>query len=189
MTAISSDIIITCWTIFVTFWWVSAARTKPIAEKQSLQSALAHRIPVGLASWLLAVPKFPPPLNHVVLPRNVFSQIIGVVICVGGLSVTLWARRILAGNWSSDVTFKHGHELVRTGPYRFVRHPIYTGLLLMFLGTAIYIGELRGFLSIPLVTIGFWIKLRQEERLLRQHFPETYPIYQQEVKALVPFVI
>jgi protein-S-isoprenylcysteine O-methyltransferase len=108
---------------------------------------------------------------------------------VSGLFVTLWARRTLAGNWSSDVTFKQGHELVRTGPYRFVRHPIYTGLLIMSLGTAIENGRLHCWLSIILTGIGFWIKLTQEERLLLRHFPDQYPAYRQQVKALVPFVI
>ena len=95
----------------------------------------------------------------------------------------------LAGNWSSDVTFKQGHELIRTGPYKLVRHPIYTGLLTMSLGTATEIGQLHSWLSILVTAVGFWIKLRQEERLLLRHFPEDYPHYQKHVKALVPFVI
>jgi protein-S-isoprenylcysteine O-methyltransferase Ste14 len=189
MTEISSHIIIICWCIFLVVWLVNAFRTKPIAEKQSLLSALAHRIPVGLGWWMLAVPQLFPAFDRIVLPRTVFSQIIGVAICVYGLFFTLWARRTLAGNWSSDVTFKRDHELIRTGPYRFVRHPIYTGLLLMCLGTAIEIGKLRGAISLVLVGLGFWIKSRQEERLLRRHFPDAYPVYQQEVKALFPFVI
>jgi hypothetical protein len=100
-----------------------------------------------------------------------------------------WARHTLAGNWSSNVTFKQEHELVRTGPYRYVRHPIYTGLLIMSLGTAIEIGQLHCWLSIPISAIGFWIKLSQEERLLLRHFPNEYPAYQKQVKALVPFVL
>ena len=104
--------------------------------------------------------------------------------------MTLWARWTLAGNWSSDVTFKQGHELMRTGPYRFVRHPIYTG----FAGDgsrhgAWASGQLRCWLSIAVVGLAFWIKLKQEERLMLRHFPNEYPAYQKQVKALVPFVI
>jgi len=113
----------------------------------------------------------------------------GAVICICGLVFTLWARYTLAGNWSSDVTFKREHELIRTGPYRFVRHPIYTGLLVMFAGTTLHIGQLRCLLGLLLVAIGFWIKLGQEERLLARHFPEAYPVYKRDVKALIPFVI
>ena len=113
----------------------------------------------------------------------------GGLICVLGLFGTLWARRTLAGNWSSDVTFKQGHELIRRGPYRFVRHPIYTGILTMCLGTAVEIGRLRGWLALPLMIVAFWIKLKQEESLLLRHFPYECSDYRKQVKALVPFVI
>jgi len=189
MIAICNYIIITCWSVFVIVWLVAAFRAKRTVEKQSLLSALAHRIPVGLGWWFLAFPRISPTMNRVVIPRTAFSQIIGVAICVLGLFFTLWARRTLAGNWSSDVTFKRDHELIRTGPYRIVRHPIYTGVLVMCLGTAIEIGALRGVFGLLLVGVGFWIKLTQEERLLLRHFPDSYPSYQRDVKALVPFVI
>ena len=185
----ATDIIAVCWSIFLIVWLVNAARTKRTVEKQSVESALAHRIPVTLAWFLIVVPKWSHPLNWQIIPRTDLVQMTGAMICVCGLVFTLWARQTLAGNWSSDVTFKQDHELIRTGPYRFVRHPIYTGLLVMWLGTAIFIGQLRGFISLLLVTIGFWIKLNQEERLMIQHFPDAYPAYKREVKALVPFII
>ncbi len=185
----ATDIIAVCWVIFIVVWLVNAARTKHTVEKQSVPSMLAHRIPVGLSWWLLLVPKWPSPWNWQIIPRTELVQMTGAMICVGGLVFTLWARKTLAGNWSSDVTFKQDHELIRTGPYHFVRHPIYTGLLVMWIGTAIAIGQLRGAVSVLLVAIGFWIKLSQEERLMIRHFPDTYPIYKREVKALVPFVI
>lgn len=182
-------IIIACWWIFVIVWLINAFRTKRTAERKSLLSSLAYRIPTGAGWWLLLVPKLPDFMYRQVIPRTAFSKIVGTAACVIGLVFTLWARQSLAGNWSSDVTFKQNHELVRIGPYQFVRHPIYTGLLVMFLGTAIYIGEVRGVISLLLITFGFWIKLRQEERLLLRHFPDSYPAYQREVKALVPFII
>jgi protein-S-isoprenylcysteine O-methyltransferase Ste14 len=105
------------------------------------------------------------------------------------LLVTIWSRRTLGGNWSSEVAFKQGHELVKTGPYRYARHPIYTGLLLMCLGTAVAVGQFHSWLGLLILCVGFWIKLRQEESLLLQHFPTEYPVYRKQVKALVPFVI
>lgn len=87
------------------------------------------------------------------------------------------------------MTFKQGHELVRTGPYRLVRHPIYTGLLVMALGVALNFGQLRCWLALPLMAAAFWIKLKQEEKLLLRHFPQEYPVYKSQVKALVPFVV
>jgi len=189
----ADDIIITCWCIFFVVWVVNAYRTKVTAEKQSLASTLAHRIPVMLGSWLLLIPDWSPLLNRVlsrqILPRTGSSALTGAALCMGGLAFCIWARYTLAGNWSSDVTFKQDHELIRTGPYHWARHPIYTGLLAMFLGTAIHIGQLRGALSVLLIAIGFSIKLRQEERLLLSHFPDSYPIYRMQTKALIPFVL
>jgi protein-S-isoprenylcysteine O-methyltransferase Ste14 len=189
MAAAANHMTLACWITFLVYWFISARRVKAIAEKQSLLSALAHRIPVGLGWWLLIYWRLPPPMNLKLTPRTDLTLLAGVALCVYGLWFTIWARRTLAGNWSSDVTFKQGHELVRTGPYRFVRHPIYTGLLIMSLGTAIENGQLRCFLAIVVVGIGFWIKLSQEERLLLRHFPNEYPAYQKQVKALVPFVV
>ncbi len=185
----ASDVIITCWCVFIVVWIVTAAKTKATVEMQSGASMLAHRVPVGLGWWLMLFPNFPGEFNRQILPRTAELQVAGAVICVCGLVFTLWARFTLAGNWSGDVTFKREHELIRTGPYRFVRHPIYTGLLVMFAGTLLHIGQLRCFIGWPLVAIGFWIKIHQEERLMMQHFPEAYPNYRREVKALVPFVI
>lgn len=189
MAAVANHIILACWITFIVYWLISAPRAKAIAEKQSLLSALAHRILVGLGYCMLVVQSLPPPMNRVLIPRTDWALAAGVMICGLGLWFTIWARRTLAGNWSSEVAFKQGHELVRTGPYRLVRHPIYTGLLVMYLGTAIENGRLRCWLGIAVVGVGFWIKLRQEERLLLRHFPVEYPAYQKQVKALVPFVI
>ncbi|MGH7994304.1 MAG: methyltransferase family protein [Limisphaerales bacterium] len=189
MATVANFIILGCWVIFAGYWLISAKRVKATAERQSVGSALAHRIPLGFSYVLLAVRTLPPPLNLSVTPRADWVQAMGDLVCVLGLFVTIWARWTLADNWSSDVTFKQGHELIRTGPYRFVRHPIYTGILVMCLGTALDIGQLRGWLALPFMTAAFWIKLRQEERLMLRHFPDQYPAYQKQVKALVPFVI
>ena len=189
MSKSADSIIIGCWVVFLLYWLVSAQKVKAIAEKQSLSSALRHRLPVGLGWWLLAFQGFPPPLNHHLTPRTDLTQTIGAALCVAGLFITIWARKTLAGNWSSDVTFKQNHELVKAGPYRFARHPIYTGLLVMCLGSALNTGRLHGWLGLVAVFIGFCVKLKQEEKLMLQHFPEDYPAYRQEVKALVPFVL
>ena len=113
-------------------------------------------------------------------------RLLAAALCVGGLAVAFWARATLAGNWSSNVTFKKNHELIQTGPYRWARHPIYTGLLLMALGTALISARLGSWLGLLLMTLGFWIKLKYEEELMLRHFPDTYPGYQKRVKALVP---
>lgn len=178
-----------CWLIFILYWWITAFRAKATAETQNYGSAMAHRIPVIVAWMLLADWRLGYPMNMELIFRTRGVLLTGDFICVLGLLVTIWARRTLAGNWSSDVTFKKDHELIRTGPYRFARHPIYTGILIMMLGSAIEIGMLRGFIGLAVMFIGFWIKLKQEERLMLQHFPDQYPAYRREVKALIPFIL
>ena len=189
MSKVLDSITLGCWIVFLAYWLISALRVKAMAERQGLLSALAHRIPVGFGFFLMAYQQLSHPFNTQLTPRADLTQIFGAVICVLGLFVTIWARWTLAGNWSSDVTFKQGHELVKEGPYRFVRHPIYTGLLVMSIGTAIDVGCLRVWLGLAVVFIGFWIKLKQEERLMVRHFPDEYPPYQKQVKALVPFIL
>jgi protein-S-isoprenylcysteine O-methyltransferase Ste14 len=100
----------------------------------------------------------------------------------------IWARRTLAGNWSSLPVLKKDHDLVQDGPYKFVRHPIYTGFLLMFLGTALAIGRLGGFIGFAVCFMGFWIKLRQEEALMIKRFRGNYLSYKKRVKALIPYL-
>jgi len=99
----------------------------------------------------------------------------------------VWARVFLGANWSATVTIKQDHEIIRSGPYALVRHPIYSGLLLGMLGTAIAIGEMRGLVG--LVFLGWWLKLQTEEQFLVEQFGTQYLKYRQETKALIPFVL
>jgi protein-S-isoprenylcysteine O-methyltransferase Ste14 len=182
-------LIVGCWVIFVAYWVVSAFSQKATAEKSSWLSSLSYRVPLALGGFLLWFPAFHSPLNLVLIPGTDWARVCGVIFCVIGLLLTSWSRRTLGANWSSEVAFKQGHELVQRGPYRFVRHPIYTGILLMSLGTAIVVGQLHSWLGFPFLCGGFWIKLRQEEAVMQQHFPDEYPAYQRQVRALVPFLV
>lgn len=126
--------------------------------------------------------------NWRLTPHTPQTPWIGAAVCVSGLAVAIWSRWTLGGNWSGTVRFKQGHELIKTGPYRFVRHPIYTGILLMCLAPPIQFGRLHHWLGTLIIAIGLWIKLKQEETMMLRHFSE-YTDYQKRVKALVPFVI
>ena len=178
-----------CWLIYIVYWVVSARGLKPVVERQSWLSILAHRIPIVLGVLLIVFPKLPFPLHLALTPQTGLTAAIGAVVCALGLSVAIWARRTLADNWSGTVTFKQGHELVQAGPYRFVRHPIYTGILLMIMSSVITVGRLHCWLGFLIVGAGFWIKLKQEESLMLRHFPGEYPAYRVRVKALVPLLI
>ncbi len=185
----SNQIIIACWIILAACEIFSASRAKPTAERQSWLGIMAHRVPLLAGCVLLVLTSPLPLLNKDMTPHQGIAQGIAVVVRVLGLFIGLWSRWTLGGNWSSAVTFKQGHELIKTGPYRLVRHPIYTGILLMCLGTGIEIGQFRCWLGLPIIFASFWIKLRQEESLLMRRMPDEYPAYRNSVKALVPFLI
>jgi protein-S-isoprenylcysteine O-methyltransferase Ste14 len=174
---------------FVGYWISSARRVKPVAERQSWLASQAHRAPAALGGILLWFHAPPDRTSLRLLPNTNLERAVGAAVCVLGLLVAIWARRTLAGNWSSTITFKQGHELVQAGPYRFARHPIYSGMLLVCLGTAIAGARLHCWLGFLILCASLWIKLRQEESLLLRHFSDDYPAYRARVKALVPFII
>ncbi len=180
-------LIIACWVVLILYWNISARSIKAAAERQSWSGRLA-RVPVWLG-YILFVVAGAHPFGTVVIPHRPIAEYLGVAVCGLGLLAAIWSRKTLGNEWSRDVEFKREHKLVERGPYRLVRHPIYTSHLLMGLGTAIASGLLVAFVGLVLFFIGFWIKLKQEEALLLKHFPGEYPAYQARVKALVPFVL
>ena len=105
-----------------------------------------------------------------------------------GLLFAVWARIHLGRNWSGSVTIKQEHELITSGPYAIVRHPIYTGLLLALIGTAMARAEWRGLLAVLIATAALWRKFRVEERWMTEQFGQQYKAYGARVPALVPGV-
>ena len=171
------------------YWFVNMAFTKKTIWRQNTKLMLAYRIPTVLGVLLLYWSALRLPRDLVLIPPTFTLGIFSAGICVLGLLGALWSRWTLSSNWSGDVTFKDEHELVDCGPYRFVRHPIYTSILLMMFGTALSVGRLWSFIALPLLVAGFVIKLKQEEELMLSHFPNEYPNYKTRVKALIPFVL
>jgi protein-S-isoprenylcysteine O-methyltransferase Ste14 len=103
-----------------------------------------------------------------------------------GLAIAIWARRCLGRNWSGEITIKQDHELIRSGPYRLLRHPIYTGLLTMYLGAAIVTGEWFALLGLGLAVFAYWRKVRLEEANLELAFGQDYTSYRRDTWALIP---
>jgi protein-S-isoprenylcysteine O-methyltransferase Ste14 len=174
------------------FWDNFSFFIKAVKERQSRRSRLAASCLLRLGFFFLAgICSFKPGwlrLNAHCLPDTLALRIMSDVTVLMGLIVALWARIILGGNWSASVTFKQNHELIERRPCRFVRHPIYTGVLLMILGTAIIGGRAGPFLALMICFLAYRQKPRQEEALLTKHFPETCPAYKSRTKALIPFL-
>jgi len=177
------------WISWWLYWKLAAFNVKPTARRESVASRLSHILPLVLAALLLAWPDGREnTLFAQVWPRSLATFWVGVALIAAGLGFTVWARRVLGRNWSATVTIKTGHELVQTGPYRWVRHPIYTGLLLAFAGSAVALAEWRGLLSFALALAAFVVKLRIEERWMTEVFGPAYDQYRQRVRGLIPFV-
>jgi protein-S-isoprenylcysteine O-methyltransferase Ste14 len=184
------NIISFCWMLFAVIWLLAAFATKRTVYQESRMQRLRYMIPILLGGFLLAKGRrLSDPLNHRVIPHVEALAWTGVALCIAGLIFCIWARFTLGRNWSGVVTLKGGHELITSGPYALVRHPIYTGLLTMFVATVIVLGHVAGIIAMPFVFVSFWIKLRYEEKLMSEKFPNEYAAYQQRVKRLIPFVL
>jgi protein-S-isoprenylcysteine O-methyltransferase Ste14 len=177
------------WLGWLAYWMISASGAKATARRESWQSRLAYNAPLGVAAVLLLSRKWASLLMARILPNTAALVFLGVVLTAAGLGFAIWARVVLGTNWSAEVTVKHDHELVRSGPYALARHPIYTGLTLAFLGTTIAVGEWRALLAMVIAVASFWYKLGLEERVMTETFGPDYEDYRRKVKALIPFVI
>lgn len=178
------------WLAWAAYWWAMSRDVKATARHESLRSRLLHMIPLALAFALLWLPKLPiAVLGDRIFPPAEWAFWTGAALTLIGLLFSVAARVHLGRNWSGIVTLKQGHELITSGPYGIVRHPIYTGLLLAFVGSGVARGEWRGVVAVALVLWAFWRKLRMEERWMREQFGDRYQAYSQRVAALIPFVL
>ena len=177
------------WIVWVVAWVVLARGTKKIVRQEGLRSRALHLVPLGVAALLL----FDGELNMgwlaaPVLPRAAWMVHAGAALVAVGLAFAVWARLVLAGNWSGTVTLKQSHELVRRGPYALARHPIYTGLITALFGTAVAIDAWRAVAAVAIVLLSFLRKMRTEEAFMRAQFGGAYDDYARNTPALVPWL-
>lgn len=177
------------WLAVIGYWVWSARNVKAVARTESLQQRLfLYILPLLVAVVLLGPGRW---FGHTWLraqfvPHSELVASLGLALCLAGALLACYARQILGRNWSGTVQLKQDHELIQNGPYRYVRHPIYSGFLLLFLGSAVMVGEWRGLLGLVIVFVSFWRKLRMEESWLAQHFGARYAQYSRQTKAIVP---
>lgn len=179
------------WVVVAAVWALTAFRLKPIVQVQRTPSRLGQVLLLFSGTALLfSARPHASLLDARLWPAMSVATLAGFALTVAGAALTIAARVYLGRNWSARPAIKEGHELVCNGPYALVRHPIYTGLLIAAVGTAVAFGQGRNLLALPLLLLGFWLKLRSEERLLLQAFPVEYSAYQQTVRsAIIPFLV
>jgi protein-S-isoprenylcysteine O-methyltransferase Ste14 len=178
------------WISFFLYWQIKAVNTKTTERIEPVASRILRSFIFVIAIALLVTTRIPLPWLYFQLwPVGFWPFWLGAAITIAGLMFAIWARVHLGRNWSRSVTIKQGHELITTGPYAVVRHPIYTGILTGFLGMAIAISQVRGFIVVLLFFLAFWIKLRMEEQWMRSQFGEEYAAYSRQTAALVPYLL
>lgn len=178
------------WLAFVVYWQVMAAGTKASARVEPAFSRAIRMVVILAAIALFWLPNLPARwLYRAILPGGQACFFIGAAITVVGLGFAVWARVHLGRNWSRSVEVKADHELITSGPYRLVRHPIYTGILAGIAGSAVALSEVRGMVALVLMFAVFWAKLRLEEAWMRGEFGEKYAAYARRVRALVPGIL
>jgi protein-S-isoprenylcysteine O-methyltransferase Ste14 len=175
------------WVIFVLYWLISVFKRKRTKKRESVLQRLLYTLPPIAAYFLVARPEFRHGWLAVrFVPDDSAIRWLGVAITAAGIVFALWARWHLGSNWSGLVTLKEGHELIRTGPYRFIRHPIYTGILIGLLGTFLEDGEMRSLVALAMVWLSFYVKARREESFLSQEFGPGFTEHQRHTGMFLP---
>ena len=183
MAAVSISV---CWLAFFVVWLVTANYGATRAPEQLQRSwygsgavpimliVLVTRVAVPRADW------------QSVTFSALWARFLGLAILLAATALTLWARFVLGLMWSAAPAVREGHELRTTGPYALTRHPIYTGLLGMLLGSLLVAGGGVWIVPFPVALILIEFKIRIEERFMMAEFPQEYPRYRERVPRLVP---
>src|SRR5271156_2897020 len=175
------------WIVFVAYWLASALKTRRTVSQESFASRYVV-LSLEIVGFVLLFTKameigF---LGQHIFPRTSPVAIAGVVLAWIGIAIALWARWHLGQYWSARVTLKEDHKLIRTGPYAYFRHPIYSGLDLAAIGGALAIDRWRCVAGVGLIVLGYWIKARKEEAMLSQQFGESFREHCQYTGFLLP---
>lgn len=173
------------WLAFWTYWLVSASTAKKTLRTNALWIGIAARLAiVFLVVWLLRHHN----LRIQVPASDPLVAAAGLLACVAGLTLAVWARVYLGRNWGMPMSQKEEPELVTSGPYAYIRHPIYSGVLIAIVGTAVTDGS-WWLIAFFIAGVYFLFSAKREEQIMTDAFPSQYPDYKRRTKMLIPFVL
>ena len=181
--------IFACWLVFIVYWLVMAVGAKRTLNRRTWLMGMAVRVLIVML--IFRALRFPGVAQAVLethrLSINPYMGAAGAVICGLGVAIAIWARTVLGRNWGMPMSQKQDPELVTAGPYAYIRHPIYTGMILIMLGSALG-NDLLWFVPLLLFGSYFVYSARQEEKLMLRQFPARYEAYMKRSKMLLPFL-
>lgn len=181
-----------CWGAVLLTWLAGALYNASHGPAVRTRTPLGSTLLIGavsvlvVVSVLVAVRLVPLADWRPLVVHASWVQALGLAVLLGFTAFTLWARVALGTMWSLNSLLKQEHQLRISGPYAITRHPIYTGILGMLIGTVLLVGVGRQVLLLPVGVVLFEIKIHREERLLLAAFPDDYPRYRRRVPQLVP---
>ena len=182
------SLITVCWSILFLVWIILAVNAKKsIHTIQTSKKAGIRFLLFVILAFLFNPTRLQKLLGANLLSTNEFVLAFGVLTCASGVAFAIWARIHLGNNWGMPMAQKESPELVTSGPYRLVRHPIYTGIGLGMLGSAITVG-IPWLIWFTYASIAFYFSAIKEEKLMMEKFPETYASYRAHTKMLIPFI-
>jgi protein-S-isoprenylcysteine O-methyltransferase Ste14 len=183
------------WIAFVLCWLLLAQFNKKTSRQSPWLRGLWARLAVILGVLLFMLIR-----HHALAARitwigrplplhaGVAAQWLGVGLCVIGFAFAFWARAHIGRNWGMPMSLRQGHALVTSGPYAYVRHPIYTGLMIAMIGSALTLGAIS--LAIFALCFAYFVvSARTEEKMMLAQFPDAYPAYRRRTRMLIPFIL
>jgi protein-S-isoprenylcysteine O-methyltransferase Ste14 len=170
------------WAAFWLYWLIAAFSVK----KGHVQWSRELLIRAVLIAFIIVLVRLGVLRGHSP-STDVWRASLGLVLFSLGLGFAIWARVHIGRNWGTPMTQKVEPDLVTSGPYRLVRHPIYTGILVAGVGTAVALNW-QWLIVVALAGVYFIYSAAVEERYMAEQFPDTYPAYKHETKMLLPFV-
>jgi protein-S-isoprenylcysteine O-methyltransferase Ste14 len=183
----ASQLIDLPWLIFLAYWFVASLGVNRMTRREP-RAGLLGRVIVMATAWYLLYDSQPwfGVLNRRFIPWRPWVFAVGVVLTWAGVFFAIWARYHIGRYWSGTVALREGHELVRTGPYSWIRHPIYTGMLLAFAGTALAVGRYRGIVAFAIILVTFTWKSKKEEALLAGQFGPAFEEHRRHTGFFLP---